>query len=150
MVRPAARSGSPLDVPGIDAGLSRKEILELVRESRRSTGRLLRQSRAPQLTVSSVPVFRGNRVRVFLFDLDEITDHPEFKLFEARFPADLEILHPLAALRRIGHVHHQPHQIVSAGWRRALALRLASCRASTPQSFAGPGHRLPVPMRELT
>ncbi len=46
-VRPAAPSGSPLDVPGIDAGLSRKEILDLVRESRRSTGRLLRQSRAP-------------------------------------------------------------------------------------------------------
>ena len=100
-VRPAARSGSPLDVPGIDAGLSRKEILDLVRESR-----------APQLTVSSVPVFRGNRVRLFLFDLDEITDHPEFKLFEAGFPAALEILHPLAALRRIGHVHYQPHEIV--------------------------------------
>jgi hypothetical protein len=47
LVRPVARSGSPLDVPGIDAGLSRKEILELVRESRRSTGRLLRKSRAP-------------------------------------------------------------------------------------------------------
>jgi hypothetical protein len=36
-----------LDVPGIDAGLSRKEILDLVRESRRSTGRLLHKSRAP-------------------------------------------------------------------------------------------------------
>ena len=47
LVRPATRSGSPLDVPGIDAGLSRKEILDLVRESRRSTGRLLRKSRAP-------------------------------------------------------------------------------------------------------
>ncbi len=47
LVRPAARSGSPLDVPGIDAGLSRKEILDLVRESRRSTGRLLHKSRAP-------------------------------------------------------------------------------------------------------
>jgi hypothetical protein len=47
LVRPAARSGSPLDVPGIDAGLSRKEILDLVRESRRSTGRLLYKSRAP-------------------------------------------------------------------------------------------------------
>ena len=47
LVRPAARSGSPLDVPGIDAGLSRKEILDLVHESRRSTGRLLPKSRAP-------------------------------------------------------------------------------------------------------
>jgi antitoxin (DNA-binding transcriptional repressor) of toxin-antitoxin stability system len=47
LVRPAARSGSPLDVPGIDAGLSRKETLELVQASRRSTGRPLRKSRAP-------------------------------------------------------------------------------------------------------
>jgi antitoxin (DNA-binding transcriptional repressor) of toxin-antitoxin stability system len=47
LVRPATRSGSPLDVPGIDAGLSRKEILELVRESRRSNGRLLPKSPAP-------------------------------------------------------------------------------------------------------
>jgi hypothetical protein len=47
LVRPAARSGSPLDVPGIDAGFSRKEILDPVRESRRSSGRLLHKSRAP-------------------------------------------------------------------------------------------------------
>jgi prevent-host-death family protein len=47
LVRPAPRSGSPLDVPGVDAGLSRKEILDLVHESRQSTGRLLRKSRAP-------------------------------------------------------------------------------------------------------
>jgi hypothetical protein len=47
LVRPAVRSGSPLHVPGIDAGLSRNEILELVRESRRTTGRLLPKSRAP-------------------------------------------------------------------------------------------------------
>ena len=47
LVRPVARSGSPLDVPGIDAGLSRKEILDLVRESRRSTGRLLHKIRVP-------------------------------------------------------------------------------------------------------
>jgi hypothetical protein len=49
-VRPAAPSGSPLDVPGIDAGLSRKEILDLVRASRRSTARLLRKSRAPHIS----------------------------------------------------------------------------------------------------
>ncbi len=48
LVRPAARSGSPLEVPGIDAGLSRAEILDLVRVSRRSTGRLLNKARAPQ------------------------------------------------------------------------------------------------------
>ncbi len=46
LVRPAARSGSPLDVPGVNAGLSREEIVELVRESRRSTGRLLNKRRA--------------------------------------------------------------------------------------------------------
>ena len=47
LVRPASRSGSPLDVPGVDAGLSRKEILDLVHESRRSSGRFLRMNRAP-------------------------------------------------------------------------------------------------------
>jgi prevent-host-death family protein len=45
VVRPATRCGSPLDVPGIDAGLSRAEITGLVRESRRSTARLLNKTR---------------------------------------------------------------------------------------------------------
>ena len=35
LVRPAPRSSSPLNVPGIDTGLSRAEILEFVRASRR-------------------------------------------------------------------------------------------------------------------
>jgi hypothetical protein len=48
LVRPAARSGSPLDVPAVNTSLSRKEIVELVRESRRSTGRLLNKRRARQ------------------------------------------------------------------------------------------------------
>lgn len=47
VVRPAARSGSPLDVPGVNTGLSREEIVQLVRESRRSTGRLLNK-RSPR------------------------------------------------------------------------------------------------------
>jgi prevent-host-death family protein len=47
VVRPATRSGSPLDVPGIDAGLSRTEIVDLVRASRRSTARLLNGTRRP-------------------------------------------------------------------------------------------------------
>ncbi len=34
-IRPVVREGSPLDVPGADAGLSREEILEAIRESRR-------------------------------------------------------------------------------------------------------------------
>jgi prevent-host-death family protein len=65
VVRPTSRRGSPLDVPGIDAGLSRAEVIDLVRDSRRSTARLLnnirkartpsrrrRSSRQPQGSVS--------------------------------------------------------------------------------------------------
>ena len=48
VLRPATRRGSPLDVPGIDAGLSRAEIVDLVRESRRSSARFLGKPRAPQ------------------------------------------------------------------------------------------------------
>lgn len=46
-VRPSERAGSPLDVPGVDAGLSRQEIVSLVRESRRSVERLTSRKRAP-------------------------------------------------------------------------------------------------------
>jgi prevent-host-death family protein len=42
VVRPIARRGSPLDVPGVDTDLARGDVVELVRESRRSTGRLVR------------------------------------------------------------------------------------------------------------
>jgi hypothetical protein len=35
VVRPEAPAGSPLDVPGIGARLSREDILEAVREGRR-------------------------------------------------------------------------------------------------------------------
>ena len=45
LVRPTVTAGSPLDVPGVRAGLSRREIVDLVRESRRSTGRLLPRAR---------------------------------------------------------------------------------------------------------
>ena len=45
VVRPFARTSSPLDVPGVDSGLSKATILELVRESRSSTGRLIRPSK---------------------------------------------------------------------------------------------------------
>ena len=58
VVRPATGRGSPLDVPGIDAGLSRAEILGLVRESRRSTARLLNKTRMTQ-----EPAHRGRRWR---------------------------------------------------------------------------------------
>ena len=59
VVRPATRCGSPLDVPGIDAGLSRAEIVDLVRESRRSTEWLLNKIRMPQKP--SNPRRRSNR-----------------------------------------------------------------------------------------
>ena len=42
VVRPVVASGSPLDVPGVDTGLSREEVVDLVRESRRSTERFLK------------------------------------------------------------------------------------------------------------
>jgi prevent-host-death family protein len=48
VVRPAPVAGSPLDVRGVDARLSRREIVGLVRESRRSAARLIRPKRAPQ------------------------------------------------------------------------------------------------------
>lgn len=37
VVRPLETGRSPLDVPGVDANVSREEIVEAVRESRRST-----------------------------------------------------------------------------------------------------------------
>ena len=37
VVRPAIRIGSPLDVEGIDAGLTAREIVEAVREVRERT-----------------------------------------------------------------------------------------------------------------
>jgi prevent-host-death family protein len=47
VVRPIARAGSPLDVPGVDTDLSREELLGLVRQSRRSTLRFLNRATAP-------------------------------------------------------------------------------------------------------
>jgi antitoxin Phd len=46
LVQPARSAGSPLDVPGVDAGLSIREVVSLVRDSRRSSERLLRNPRA--------------------------------------------------------------------------------------------------------
>lgn len=42
-----ARAGSPLDVPGVNTDLSREEIVGLVRESRRSTGRFFKETGSP-------------------------------------------------------------------------------------------------------
>lgn len=35
LLKPEAVSGSPLDVPGVELGLSREEIIDFVREGRR-------------------------------------------------------------------------------------------------------------------
>jgi len=44
VVQPVAADGrSPLDVPGIDTGLARGELAEILRESRRSTARMVRE-----------------------------------------------------------------------------------------------------------
>ena len=40
-LRPEQPTGSPLDVPGVHADLSKREIIDLVRDSRESTVRLL-------------------------------------------------------------------------------------------------------------
>ena len=46
LVQPALRSGSPLDVPGVESGLTARQLVDLVRASRRSTGHLLPQTPA--------------------------------------------------------------------------------------------------------
>jgi hypothetical protein len=46
LVQPARSAGSPLDVPGVESGLSRRDVVTLVQDSRRSTERLLPDTRA--------------------------------------------------------------------------------------------------------
>ena len=41
VVLPTTPKGSPLDVPGVESGLSRRTVLGLVRDSRKSTERFL-------------------------------------------------------------------------------------------------------------
>ena len=48
VIRPGTPSGSPLDVPAVNSGLTAEQIVGLVRESRRSTERLV--SSAPPNT----------------------------------------------------------------------------------------------------
>ncbi len=38
ILKPEKQSGSPLDVPGLNLGISREEILESIRSSRRELG----------------------------------------------------------------------------------------------------------------
>ena len=41
LVQPANRTGSPLDVPAVETNLTARQLVTLVRESRRSTERLV-------------------------------------------------------------------------------------------------------------
>jgi hypothetical protein len=38
--------------------------------------------------------------------------HPQFKLFEAGFPASFELAHPTSILGRVGHVDYEANEIV--------------------------------------
>jgi len=61
VVQPAQSAGSPLDVPGVDSGLTARELVSLVQESRRSTERLLRNTPANKRLQPTAP--RGRRRR---------------------------------------------------------------------------------------
>ena len=52
LVRPAAGAGSPLDVPAVKTDLSRDDIIELIRESRRSAAFHQRQNFAEHAVVT--------------------------------------------------------------------------------------------------
>jgi len=51
VVRPAGKAGSPLDVPEVVTNLSRKEVVGLVRESRRSSERFIKRPAPPNKRV---------------------------------------------------------------------------------------------------
>ena len=53
LIRPAKDVGSPLEVSGVDAGLTREKIVDLVRESRRSTDRMQKNKSSPGLRIQS-------------------------------------------------------------------------------------------------
>ena len=41
------------------------------------------------------------------------THHPQFKLFEAHFPAVFELFHPLAIPGVVGNINDYPHEVIS-------------------------------------
>ena len=61
VVQPAQSVGSPLDVPGVDSGLTAREVVDLVRDSRRSTERLLQRTPANKRLQPTAPVKRKRR-----------------------------------------------------------------------------------------
>jgi antitoxin Phd len=60
VVQPAQSVGSPLDVPGVESGLTAREVVDLVRDSRRSTERLLPRTPNKRLHPTA-PVRRKRR-----------------------------------------------------------------------------------------
>lgn len=65
VVRPTESGGSPLEVPGVETSLSREEVVDLVRESRQSTERLLKGKTPPNYRLQPTRKTRGrlNRSR---------------------------------------------------------------------------------------
>jgi prevent-host-death family protein len=61
VVQPAAPTGLPLDVPGVESGLTGREVIDLIRESRRSTARLLRRTPAHKRLQPTAPAKRTRR-----------------------------------------------------------------------------------------
>ena len=61
VVQPARSVGSPLDVEGVESGLTARDVVNLVRDSRRSTERLLRQAPADKRLQPTARVKRTRR-----------------------------------------------------------------------------------------
>jgi hypothetical protein len=61
LVQPARADGSPLDVPGVESGLSARDVVAFVHDSRRSTERLLPGARAHKRVQPTAPVKRRRR-----------------------------------------------------------------------------------------
>jgi antitoxin Phd len=61
LVQPARSVGSPLDVPGVEAGVSVRDVMTFVQDSRRSTERLLPNTRANKRLQPTAPVKRRRR-----------------------------------------------------------------------------------------
>jgi hypothetical protein len=47
-----------------------------------------------------------------LFNLDGVAHHPQLKLLKPSLPTELELLHPVAGLIGIWHIHNNLHEIV--------------------------------------
>jgi antitoxin Phd len=63
LVQPALCGGSPLDVPGIESRLTARQLVDLVRASRRSTERLLPQTPADKTPQPTSPTTRRRKTK---------------------------------------------------------------------------------------